>query len=182
MHWRKEMHGWGRVNSQGDWETIVTWCTDKKPNDGRDCHLVTMKRAAVDAVANSLGGQVITVFDVIRMKTRPSPDIGDENTTKEKITQTGTQTIYRSSKGATATYIRGVQILCQNVNLRWDIHGEDDEELDIPIVYKIYDWRHETVRDVSYQRGEVTNYFLITTQAKRNLSSRSGIGGVLSAT
>ena len=108
LHWRKEMHGWGRVNSQGDWETIVTWCMDKEPNDGRDCHLITMKRAAVDAVANSLGGQVITVFDVIRMKTRPSPDIGDENTTKEKISQTGTRTIYRSSKGATATYIRGV--------------------------------------------------------------------------
>ena len=28
----------------------------------------------------------------------------------------------------------------------------------------------------------VAKYFLITTQAKRNLSSRSGIGGVLSAT
>ena len=27
-----------------------------------------------------------------------------------------------------------------------------------------------------------TNFILITTQAKRNLSSRSGIGGVLSAT
>ena len=32
------------------------------------------------------------------------------------------------------------------------------------------------------QRVEQTNPSLITTQAKRNLSSRSGIGGVLSAT
>ena len=30
--------------------------------------------------------------------------------------------------------------------------------------------------------GKDTIWFLITTQAKRNLSSRSGIGGVLSAT
>ena len=29
---------------------------------------------------------------------------------------------------------------------------------------------------------KASNYILITTQAKRNLSSRSGIGGVLSAT
>ena len=37
------------------------------------------------------------------------------------------------------------------------------------------------VPDVTVElRGKI--YFLITTQAKRNLRSRSGIGGVLSAT
>ena len=36
--------------------------------------------------------------------------------------------------------------------------------------------------DRPIQQDSVTFVILITTQAKRNLSSRSGIGGVLSAT
>ena len=41
----------------------------------------------------------------------------------------------------------------------------------------------DDVRQVLEAHGNDAPYvFLITTQAKRNLSSRSGIGGVLSAT
>ena len=38
------------------------------------------------------------------------------------------------------------------------------------------------IESTDFLKAEIENIFLITTQAKRNLSSRSGIGGVLSAT
>ena len=41
---------------------------------------------------------------------------------------------------------------------------------------------HSLEEALRQTRGERPKHFLITTQAKRNLSSRSGIGGVLSAT
>ena len=159
LHWRDEVSGWGRINSHGDWETIVTHCTEPSPHDGRISHLVTMKRAAIGSLANALGGEAITVFDVIRMRYGATPDAGQDDRIKEIINPTGSRTIYKSSIGVGATYIRGIQILCPNRNLSWAIYGEEDEQLAVPLIYKIYDWRHKTVRDVSYQNGEITNYF-----------------------
>ena len=58
---------------------------------------------------------------------------------------------------------------------RWFKHVDhlDGEQRKSPFRWKI-------VKD--YHWLEMAIGFLITTQAKRNLSSRSGIGGVLSAT
>ena len=159
LHWRDEVDGWGRINGHGDWETILTHCTETSSRDGRMAQLVTMKRAALDSLASALGGEAITVFDVVQMTYGATPDAGHDDRTKETISLTGTRTIYRSSIGVGASYTRGVQILCPNGNLSWGIHGEADEQLAVPLIYKIFDWRHKVTRDVSYQNNDMTNYF-----------------------
>ena len=62
--------------------------------------------------------------------------------------------------------------------LRWRVEPRKSPKLPLPMwdgyTYSQLDWRQ-----LMLHRSFV---FLITTQAKRNLSSRSGIGGVLSAT
>lgn len=159
LHWRDEVGGWGRIDRDGDWDTIVTYCKETSPHDGRVCHLVTMKRAALDSLVSALGATAITVFDVLRFDYRHTPDVGDDSRRKEIIGHSGSRTIYRSSIGPTATFTRGVQILSPNKNLHWSIYGEDDEHLTVPVIYKIYDWRHKAIRDVTNQDGQATNYF-----------------------
>lgn len=159
LHWRDEVHGWGRINSQGDWETILTCCTETSAHDRSVARLVTMKRAALDSLASALGGQAVTVFDVVQMAYGATPEAGHDDRTKETIGPTGTRTMYRSSIGVGASYTRGIQLLCPNRNLSWGIHGEADEQLAVPLIYKIFDWRNGLVRDVSYQNNDMTNYF-----------------------
>ena len=159
LHWRDEVYGWGRINGHGDWETILTHCTESSPGDGRMAQLVTMKRAALDSLASALGGEAITVFDVVQMAYGATPDAGNDDRTKETVSPTGTRTIYRSSIGVGASYTRGIQILCPSRNLNWGIHGEADVQSAVPLVYKIFDWRNKSIRDVSYQNNDMTNYF-----------------------
>lgn len=159
LHWREEVDGWGRINSNGDWETILTHCTATSSRDRPTAQLVTMKRAALDSLTSALGGEAITVFDVVQMAYGATPNAGHDDRTKETIGPTGTRTIYRSSIGVGASYTRGVQILCPNGNLSWGIHGQADEQLNVPLIYKIVDWRNKIVRDVSYQNDDMTNYF-----------------------
>ena len=159
LHWRDEVDGWGRINSHGNWETILTHCTQTSSRDGRMSQLVTMKRAALDSLASALGGEAITVFDVVQMTHGATPGMGHDDRTKEIISPTGTRTIYRSSIGVGAAYTRGIQILRPNRNSSWGIYEEADEHLAVPLIYRIYDWRHKIVRDVSYQNNDMTNYF-----------------------
>ena len=159
LHWRDEASGWGRINGNGDWETILTHCTETSSRDRQSAQLVTMKRAALDSLANALGGEAITVFDVVQMAYRATPDAGHDDRVKESISPTGSRTIYRSSIGVGASYTRGIQILCPNSNPSWRIHGEADERLGVPLVYKVFDWRNGKIRDVSYQNNDMTNYF-----------------------
>ncbi|GEM_PF-6752163 len=159
LHWRDEASGWGRINGNGDWETILTYCTETSSRDRRSAQFVTMKRAALDSLANALGGEAITVFDVVQMAYRATPDAGHDDRAKDSISPTGTRTICRSSIGVGASYTRGIQILCPNSNPSWRIHGEADERLAVPLVYKVFDWRNGKIRDVSYQNNDMTNNF-----------------------
>ena len=70
-------------------------------------------------------------------------------------------------------YGRGKHIL-------FDVGGADGFFAVGSLVNTLFDYVHVFEKEEEMQRA--IKEVLITTQAKRNLSSRSGIGGVLSAT
>ena len=153
IHWRNERNAYCKFDKNGDLDNIVS--VSKEP-----INLVTVNRKTLDEYLYLSNSAIIRVFDF----TLFGKEFQSWNQNNEEIKQIK-NTHFRQCQSFNGSYTRGFQIITpkdsdKDINKRVSSFNSDDVVKKPQYAEFIaHDWRNKTVRDISTDPRETTNYF-----------------------
>ena len=168
IHWRDERGAYCKFDKSGDLNNIVS--VSKKPIN--PINLVTVNRETLDEYLYLSNSAIVRVFDFTLFG--KGFDSWEQN--NEEIKQIKNTHFRQCIEPSNGSYTRGFQIITpkdsdKDINKRVSSFNNNDDDKDDAVVKKpqyvefiAHDWRNKTVRDISTDPRETTNYF----QAKDN--------------
>ncbi len=162
IHWRNERSAYCKFDENGDLNNIVS--VSKKPIN--PINLVTVNRETLDEYLYLSNSAIVRVFDF----TLFGKDFNSWEQNNEEIKQIKNTHFRQCIEPSNGSYTRGFQIITpkdsdKDINKRVSSFNNDDDNDDVVVKKPQYaefiaqDWRNKTVRDISTDPRETTNYF-----------------------
>ncbi len=160
IHWRNERNAYCKFDKNGDLDNIVS--VSKEP-----INLVTVNRKTLDEYLYLSNSAIIRVFDF----TLFGKGFNGWNQHDERIIHFRNTYFRQCIEPSNGSYTRGFQIITpkdsdKDINKRVSSFNNNDDDKDDAVVKKpqyaefiAHDWRNKTVRDISTDPRETTNYF-----------------------
>ena len=156
IHWREEYDAFVKYDENGDIDPIVS----ATYNPEKNISLVTFKRKPLEMYMATTNSSLIRRFDFTLLKRE---DFMGWSNNPEEYTEEHRHFFYRHKNDGNAAYTAGRQIIplgCEREELFEKFKGfpfaKDDKLYEDFIAY---DWRNDTIRNISTDPTETTNYF-----------------------